>query len=287
MSRRASRRLEPGRDTGPVRIRSNPLLAAARLCAICAATLCVFAGYLLHAGLSSRAARLAVAARWTRRWAGALRSLAGLQVRFEGSRPPAGSFLAPNHSGYVDVLAIGSLVDCFFVAKAEVARWPAVGTLFRSTHQIAVPREDLRGLAETIALTADRLRKAHSVCVFLEGTSSGNDRVLPFRPAMLQAAMEAGACAVPVGIRWAASRGGVDISEDVAYWKDHVFGPHAWRLLGLRGITAVVGFGEPISCHGRTRKELAAALEYEAARLSGLPRVTDDRPEMQRRSGPA
>lgn len=62
----------------------------------------------------------------------------------------------------------------------------------------------------------------------------------------------------------------MDVAEDIAYWKDHTFALHAWRLLGLKGVCCDVTFGDAMNTEGHTRKTLAAAVQDEVSRLTGL-----------------
>jgi 1-acyl-sn-glycerol-3-phosphate acyltransferase len=210
------------------------------------------------------------AALWTHRWVRTLRAIAGFEVTTKGPLPAPGSLLAPNHIGYVDVFAVGSVLPCFFVAKVDVESWPFIGTLFRSSQCIGVPRSRVKALVEVTRRVADRLKLGHSVVVFLEGTSTGGDWLRPFYPPLAQPAIDANAPLTPVAIRWSTASGAVDIAENIAYWKDHTFATHAWRLMGLRGIRAEIAFGEPISPAGHTRKSLAAAAERAVAAMTGL-----------------
>jgi 1-acyl-sn-glycerol-3-phosphate acyltransferase len=229
----------------------------------------ILAWLVLRPPASRPEARIAAARVWTSRWlAHCARSL-GLRVTVTGKRPPDGSLIAPNHVGYVDVVALGSVLPCFFVAKIDVESWPLVGFLFKTSHNIGVPRVRAKALVETTRRVAERLRAGHSVCVFLEGTSSGGGSLLPFYPPLVQPAIDAGAPVVPVALRWRPTSPAIDVAEDIAYWKDHTFGPHAWRLLGLTGICVEVEFGDPIPPADFTRRSLAERAHAEVARLCG------------------
>ena len=112
----------------------------------------------------------------------------------------------------------------------------------------------VRGAVEAVSR---ELKEGGTVCVFLEGTSSGGDSVKPFKPSLVQAAIDADAPLAPVAIRYRPFESGVVVAEEVAYWKDHVFGPHCWRLLGLRGALAEVTCGPVIHSRAADRKGLA------------------------------
>lgn len=197
-----------------------------------------------------------------------LRRASGFQVRLRGSAPPDGALLAPNHTGYADILALGSCVPVFFVPKAEIASWPVIGALVRMAGNVMTVRKASRALSSAAQGIAQRLRCGCSVCVFLEGTSSGGDGVLPFRSSFLQPAIDTGAPIVPVAIRWASADPDVVPSEDIAYWKNHTFGPHFLRFLGLRDVYAEITFGPAILPQaGQSRKELAASVQ---GRVEGM-----------------
>ena len=219
----------------------------------------------------NRLARREVVQQWTQRWLRACARIAGIRVHHEGVVPQAGSFIAPNHLGYTDVMALGSVVKCFFVAKRDVERWPFIGTLFRITEQIGVPRARSHGLLDAYQKINERLKDHQSVCVFLEGTSTGGNEVREFHGSLLQVAINAAAPVVPTAIRWEAETEDLDVAEDVAYWKDHSFVPHLWRLLGLRGINVYITFGKPISSAAYDRKALAETARKEVVKLLELP----------------
>ncbi len=213
-----------------------------------------------------------LAARWTGHWARYCCWAAGFCVSTTGTLPPNGVLIAPNHLGYSDVLAMGSLLPCFFVAKVDVESWPFIGTLFTISHNIGVPRARVKALVEATTQITDRLRAKQSVCVFLEGTSSGGNRLLPFYPPLVQPAIDAGAQVCPVAIRWMPEDPAIDIVEDIAYWREeHTFGPHVWRLLGFSGIRAEIRFGDILLSEGHTRKTLATAAQDSVTTMLGLP----------------
>src|SRR5690606_9272090 len=110
----------------------------------------------------------------------------------------------PNHLGYTDVIALGALVKCFFVAKHDIERWPFIGLLFRITEQIGVPRGRSEGMLDAYQTINERLKDHQSICVFLEGTSAAGSEVREFHGSLLQVAINAAAPVVPTAIRWEA-----------------------------------------------------------------------------------
>lgn len=255
------------------RARSSALRAAWRVSLIFFGS-CVFllVWIVVRSTARSKEHLYELAARWTGHWARYCCWAAGFRVSVSGALPRNGVLIAPNHLSYADVLAVGSLLPCFFVAKVDVESWPFIGTLFTISHNIGVPRARVKALVEATTQITDRLRAKQSVCVFLEGTSSGGNRLLPFYPPLVQPAIDAGAQVCPVAVRWVPVDPAIDIGEDIAYWREeHTFGPHAWRLLGFNGIRAEIRFGDLIPSEGHTRKTLAAQTQDAVSTMLGLP----------------
>lgn len=201
-------------------------------------------------------------------WMKACVALLDVDVTVRGDLPEKPLLLVPNHIGYIDILALGSVAQTFFVSKAEVETWPVIGHIFLAARQLSIPRGNRRAIQEVNERIGNRLLAGHSVCVFLEGTTSGGDDVLAFHGSLLQSAIDSGIATMPVGIRWSSGEGAIDIDENVAYWKDHVFVSHLFRLMGLRGLKVMITFGDTVAAEiSSDRKVLAAELN---ARVVGL-----------------
>jgi 1-acyl-sn-glycerol-3-phosphate acyltransferase len=262
---RTNREAETSR---PARIRSNHLLAGIRLILLLSATLVLIILHFIQKTFTrNKLKRSGNDTRWTMRWGWWYCRLMGIEVKVIGEHPPKGCLIAPNHLGYADILSLASVVRCFFVAKADMGTWPLLGFLHRTAGHILVSRNRSRDLVVTLRQVQDYLREEHRICVFLEGTSSGGKEVGQFYSPLLQPAITTGAVIVPTAIRWDSSKSGLSISEDIAYWQDHVFVKHLWRLLGLRGLRAEIIFGLPIEPGNRERKILAGLVRDEVNKL--------------------
>lgn len=255
--------------TRGARVRSNPLLAIARLAVFTAWTSYCYAAYLVSRLLVPTAAeKRARAVTWTHRWLHRGIGLLGIRATLRGVVPQFPALITPNHLGYLDILAMGSVCPVVFVSKADVRAWPVVGHLFNVSEHIGITRSDRRGLAGVNAAISERLADGLSVCVFLEGTSSGGDGLLPFHASLIQPAVDTGVPIVPVAMKWESDDERVQVSEDVAYWRpEHAFAPHAWRLLGLRGVKVTLNFGEAFASAASDRKALAARARQRVLHL--------------------
>ena len=250
------------------RARSNALLALIRTALIVPFCLAAIWGFLLLKE-TRRWLRLGKpdAARWVSRCCKALCFLMGIKVEVRGALPPAGSLIVPNHVSYLDICALASVAPCLFVPKHEVASWPLVGRMVRSAEFPVVSRARAHDLSISTQQLRERLVAGQSVCVFLEGTTTGGDRVRPFFAPMLQPAIESAAPVVPVGLRYSASHSAICIAEDVAYWKDHSLVPHALRLFGLHGVKVEIVFGDACQSEGQERKAFATTLHHAVETL--------------------
>jgi 1-acyl-sn-glycerol-3-phosphate acyltransferase len=255
-----------------MRVRTNSLLAATRILAISGVSATLYFAYLLRRlTLRDPQARFDVVPRWLHRWAMLVGKLAGVTVSSAGEPPARPVLLCPNHLGYADVLALASVAPCFFVSRADAADWPLLGPLIRISEQVLVSRKKSRDLAATSREISRRLRAGQRVCVFLEGTSTEGDRVLPLLPALLKSAGECDVPVAPVAITWSSDQPGVSVAEDIAYWGEHNIVTHLWRFAGIGGKRVRVEFGAPRPARHRNRKELAAELRSEILQMKGFP----------------
>lgn len=247
---------------------SSPLLALLRLMCIALWTAAMYCRYMARRlFIRERITRRQVAVTHSQRWFRGLLSILGIRARTSGQVPRPPVLLTPNHLGYLDIIALGALCDTLFVSKAEVESWPIIGHLFRQSEGIAVARGRTRGVHEANRAVAECLEQGLSITVFLEGTSSGGGSVKPFHSSLIQPAIDATAPVVPAAIIWCAADTAVDIAGDVAYWGGHTLVPHVWRVLGLRGLSVTVIFGEAIALAGQERKALAQAANEAVAEL--------------------
>jgi 1-acyl-sn-glycerol-3-phosphate acyltransferase len=217
-------------------------------------------GWLVLALLPERAARRrGWRRRIKRRWSRALCRAMAVRVEVVGEPPRQPCLLVSNHLSYLDIPVLAGLVDTVFVSKAEVARWPVVGLLATRADTIYVDRERKRRLPEVNARIRQVLEDGDGVVVFPEGTSTGGDGVLPFRPSLLAPAAELGLEVRCARLCYATGPGDPPASESVCWWRDMPFGPHVLGLLRLSGIQARVFF-PPEAVRASDRKELAERL---------------------------
>jgi len=113
-----------------------------------------------------------------------------------------GALVVANHVSWMDILVLLAYAPVRLLAKADVRRWPVVGPLAAGCGTVFIDRDRPRTLPATVGEVAAALRSGAVVAVFPEGTTWCGRSGGPFRPAMFQAAIDAGAPVVPVTLRF-------------------------------------------------------------------------------------
>ncbi len=212
--------------------------------------------------------------RWTRRYLKALAWAFGLRVKVRGHRLPRDVLMAANHQSWLDIIALGSATGGSFIAKSEIARWPLVGWLARQAGAIFVVREARGEAREQVDTVAEALANRRAALLFAEGTTAGEGRLLPFRPALFAAVApprDARLRVQPVAIDYGAGQ------PVVAWPRDENFNANAGRLLRrAEPLTVTLNFLTPIDPAGRNRKEIAAEAHAAVAAALGASVATAD-----------
>jgi 1-acyl-sn-glycerol-3-phosphate acyltransferase len=175
-------------------------------------------------GRRSEGINAAIVRHWNRTVCGIL----NLRLHVAGETDPRARFVVANHVSWLDIIALGSLWPCVFVAKAEVARWPVLGPLARGIGTLFVRRGDLGQTAATAEQMLWRLRRGERVVLFPEGTTTAGDRVLRFHGKLFQPAELAGAEVQAIALRY---RG--EAAAAVPFVGEDAFLPHLLTVLKL------------------------------------------------------
>lgn len=197
------------------------------------------------------------------------RRILGMTVRVHGEALAAGPVLyVANHISYLDVAALGSVVDASFISRADVRDWPIFGYLSRLQRTIYIERQPRYARQQMAELTA-RLGAGDCLVLFPEGTSSDGTNILPFKSTLFGvAALQVAGKTVPVQpISIAYTRlDGVPLGRLLrpiyAWYGDMDFAPHFWHLLGFGRLQVDITIHDPVSLDQfKSRKELARHCE--------------------------
>jgi 1-acyl-sn-glycerol-3-phosphate acyltransferase len=184
----------------------------------------------------------------------------GIRITVSGGpiRNVPGVLVVSGHVSWVDIFAIGAVMPGAFVAKAEMVGWPGLGRLARMMKVIPIERDNLRRLPEVVRLVADRLRAGRTVVAFPEGTTWCGLAYGPFRPAMFQAAIDAGRPVQPLRLSYHHRDGSA--STAASYIGDDSLLTSIRRLVTARRTIVHVRV-ESLQLPGEDRRDLAARCE--------------------------
>ena len=228
--------------------------------------------HLLHmwAGAHALAPRLhpTARARLMRRWARRLLRGLAVDVHLRGTPAAEATLLVANHVSWLDTYAIHTVEAARFVAKSEVGTWPVIGTIAERFGTIFIRRGCFRSAARTVGALAEALCRGESVAAFPEATTSDGRDLLPFFPAMFQAAVLTGARVQPVALRYRDRDG--RHSSAAPFIGEMSVADSLRLLLREPRLTVEVTFCAPIDPYGLTRRELAIRSRGAIATALGL-----------------
>lgn len=150
--------------------------------------------------------------RW---WFGRLLQAFGVRLEVSGEENLAGAgsgrglLVASNHVSWLDVVALQTVCPMRILAKTEVRSWPVIGQLAGRAGTLYIDRDRLRALPDAVRDVADALRGGAVVGAFPEGTTRCGLASGRYRPAMFQAAVDAGARVHPAALRFVTEDGQV------------------------------------------------------------------------------
>ena len=193
-------------------------------------------------------------------WSLRMLRLLGVALEVRGEPPAAGPvLLVANHISWLDILVMHAARYCRFVSKADVKRWPLIGTLATGGGTIYIERESRRDALRVVHAMAESLRQGEVVAVFPEGTTGDGVRLLPFHANLIQAAISAGAPAQPVALSFLDAGTGWP-SRSPSYVGDETLLGSVWRTLTGAPLMAVVHYGHRQPCGDRSRRAWADEL---------------------------
>lgn len=158
-----------------------------------------------------------------------------------------------NHTSYLDIMVLGTLIDGSFISKAEVAEWPIFGMLARLQRTVFIERRARHTAQQRDEISA-RLTAGDRLILFPEGTSDDGNHVLPFKSALFAVAErtvgDAPLTVQPFSLSYTAL-GGLPLGREwrplFAWYGDMALPSHIWRVLTFATIRAEVRFHDPVT----------------------------------------
>jgi 1-acyl-sn-glycerol-3-phosphate acyltransferase len=205
----------------------------------------------------------------------------GVQVVLQGS-PGDDSLVAANHVSWLDIPVLASVWHGDFLAKAEVADWPVIGSLVRRSGTLLIRRGSPESFRHALAALGRRLHLGGGACIFPEGTTTDGRAVRRFQPRLFEAAARCDAWVQPVALRYFGPDG--ELHPLAPFIGDDAFLPHLLRLLRGPAIRVEVAFLPRLSARGHAPRSLAeftqwqvcAAMERQLGSSTGPAAVDDE-----------
>jgi 1-acyl-sn-glycerol-3-phosphate acyltransferase len=202
-----------------------------------------------------------------------LLKLIGFRVRVHGDMATSSPiFFVANHTSYLDIPVLGSLLPAAFIAKAEVAGWPLFGYLAKLQGTVFIERRSSRAAQQRDQLTR-YLAEGRNLILFPEGTSSDGQMVLPFKSSLFSA-LENAAPGIEITVQpvtiTCTAIDGLPLTQNLrsfyAWYGDMTLLPHLWQAFKCDRFNVDVIFHAPLRAKDiPDRKELAIACHRSIA----------------------
>lgn len=170
------------------------------------------------------------------RWALDLVTQLGVSVHCDQPLPEKASLIVANHISWLDIFVINAHTQTHFVCKDDVQSWPMLGWLVEHSGTVFIARGNRAAAARTAQALMERLERNERVAVFPEGTTTNGTFMLPFRPALLQAAVDGNATVTPIALRYTDAQGKQSFAP--AYDGDITMWQCMWAIATSEGLQA-------------------------------------------------
>ena len=131
----------------------------------------------------------------------------GIKVNVKYIAPEANEqfqhvFYVANHVSYLDILIISSLFPCIFITSVEVQKTFFIGFIATLGGSVFVDRKKKSGVQKEIEMIGKKINQGFCVTLFPEATSSNGEDLLPFKPSLLETAVQSKTPIVPLCIKY-------------------------------------------------------------------------------------
>jgi len=215
------------------------VLASVRMLLFALLTLVVYSSLLFtNLFFKSEKTKLARGIRYRRTIIRGLHIILGTKVTVYGTEPSLSGLIILNHRSYFDPIVILKNILCYPVGKEEVASWPVIGPVCKSTGVIFVKRENKESRKETLNKISTVLENGYSILIAPEGTTHSQDTTIDFRPGSFVKAVTLNIPVHPIA---------VDYKNKADFWVGNdTFVPHFFRCFGKLHTEIKISYLPPI-----------------------------------------
>lgn len=182
--------------------------------------------------------------------------------------PDENYIIAPNHLSYLDILVMKNDNKNLFISTYEVKNTFLFGHFAKYGGSIFIDRQSKNGLKSEIELIKKYINDGFNVVIFLEGTTSNGDGVLPLKSSFVEVAFQTEAKIVPVCIKYISVNGEPINKKNrdlIFYYGDMELFKHVLKFLyEVKTLEVSVKFLNPVNTLDfKDRKELSKYLHSE------------------------
>ncbi|MEJ5172840.1 MAG: lysophospholipid acyltransferase family protein [Hydrogenothermaceae bacterium] len=199
--------------------------------------------------------------------------LIGININMEKNNCPGNSyFIVSNHLGYLDIVILSAICKTVFISTTEVGSTKFFGRLARYGGSIFIDRKNRLKVKYDLENIKSILKNNINVTIFLEGTTSNGDTVLPFKSSFLEVVFQTDRPVVGLCIKYKTFNGkqiDKNIRDMIYYYGDHQLTSHLVKfLLSLKDLEVEIkNAGLFLTQDYPSRKELANQLHHEISKL--------------------
>ncbi len=167
-----------------------------------------------------------------------LHRILGSKITVYGKEPVNSGLIVSNHRSYFDPMVILKNILASPVGKKEVASWPLIGNVCKTTGVIFVKRENKASRDQTLNEVSSVLENGFSIYNTPEGTTHIKPTTINFKPGAFNIAAALGVPVMPVAIDYK--------NLDDAWVGDDTFVPHFLKCFSKWSTEIKVSYLNPI-----------------------------------------
>ena len=167
-----------------------------------------------------------------------LHYILGSKITVYGNEPKISGLVISNHRTYFDSLVILKNLLAYPIAKKEVAYWPLVGSVCKTTGVIFVDRENKERRKAARQKVQLVLENEFSILNTPEGTTHIEPTTIDFKPGAFVLAAQLNVPVIPIAIDYK--------NLDDAWIGDDTFLPHFLRCFGKWRTEIKISYLDPI-----------------------------------------